>query len=73
VVGFPFILPIDIGLYVYGNAGRVYVDRLSPEGWHSSRGAGAWIGILNPSSGVDIDLGNYVGRNIVQAKIGFSF
>jgi hypothetical protein len=73
VVGFPFILPIDIGVYVYGNAGRVYVDRQSPDGWHSSRGAGAWIGILNPSSGVEVDLGNYVGRNIVQAKIGFSF
>lgn len=73
VVGFAFILPIDIGAYVYGNTGRVYVDRLSPEGWHSSRGAGVWIGILNPSSGVDVDLGNYVGRNIVQAKIGFSF
>ncbi len=73
VVDFPLILPIDIGLYVYGNAGRVYVDRLSPDGWHSSRGAGVWIGILNPSSGVEVDLGNYVGRNIVQAKIGFSF
>jgi hypothetical protein len=73
VVGFAFILPIDIGAYVYGNAGRVYVDRLSPEGWHSSRGAGMWIGVLNPSSGIDVDLGNYVGRNIVQAKIGFSF
>lgn len=73
VVGFPFILPIDIGVYVYGNAGRVYVDRQSPDGWHTSRGAGVWIGILNPSSGVEVDLGNYVGRNIVQAKIGFKF
>jgi hypothetical protein len=73
VVGFPLILPIDIGVYVYGNSGRVYVDRQSPDGWHTSRGAGAWIGILNPSSGVEVDLGNYVGRNIVQAKIGFSF
>jgi len=73
VVGFPFILPIDIGMYIYGNAGRVFVDRLSPDGWHSSRGAGVWIGILNPASGVEVDLGNYVGRNIVQAKIGFKF
>ncbi|RPH63428.1 MAG: hypothetical protein EHM89_04035 [Acidobacteria bacterium] len=73
VVGFPLILPIDIGVYVYGNSGRVYVDRQSPDGWHTSRGAGVWIGILNPSSGVEVDLGNYVGRNIVQAKIGFSF
>lgn len=73
VVGFAFILPIDIGAYVYGDAGRVYVDRLSPGGWHHSHGAGVWIGILNPASGVEVDLGNSVGRNIVQAKIGFEF
>jgi hypothetical protein len=73
VVDFPLVLPIDIGVYVYGNAGRVFVDRLSPDGWHNSRGAGVWIGILNPMSGVSVDLGNNVGRNIVQAKFGFKF
>lgn len=73
IVDFAFILPIDIGAYVYGNAGRVFLENKSPDGWHSSRGAGVWIGILNPSSGVSLDLGNYVGRNIVQAKIGFKF
>jgi len=73
VVGFAFILPIDIGVYVYSNTGRVYVQHESPDGWHTSSGAGVWIGILNPNSGVSVDLGNYVGRNIVQAKIGFKF
>jgi hypothetical protein len=73
VVDFAFVLPIDIGVYVYGNAGRVFVDRESPDGWHNSRGAGMWIGILNPDSGVGFDLGNNIGRNIVQAKIGFKF
>jgi hypothetical protein len=73
VVDFAFVLPIDIGVYVYGNGSRVYVDRESPGGWHNSSGGGVWIGILNPSTGVDLDLGNYIGRNIVQTKIGFSF
>jgi hemolysin activation/secretion protein len=73
VVDFTLVLPIDIGVYVYGNAGRVFVDRESPDGWHNSRGAGMWIGILNPTTGVGFDLGNNIGRDIVQAKIGFSF
>lgn len=71
--GFPLLVPIDVGTYVYTNTGRVYLDNQSPGGWHTSSGAGVWIGILNPMSGVSVDLGNYVGRNIVQAKIGFKF
>jgi hemolysin activation/secretion protein len=73
VVDFAFILPIDIGVYGYGDTGRVFVDRESPDGWHNSRGAGVWMGILNPFTGVSVDFGNYIGRNIVQAKIGFTF
>jgi len=71
--GFAYMLPFDIGAYVYGDGGRVYLDDVSPGGWHHSHGAGVWIGILNPMSGVGVDLGNEVGRNIVQAKIGFEF
>jgi len=73
VVDFAFILPIDIGVYTYGDAGRVFVERESPDGWHNSKGAGVWIGILNPFTGVSVDFSNYIGRNIVQAKMGFTF
>ena len=56
-----------------GSTCTVYLDGASPGGWHQSSGAGVWIGILNPMSGVSVDLGNEVGRNIVQAKFGFEF
>jgi len=68
-----YVLPFDFGTYIYADAGRVYLDGESPGGLHHSSGAGIWIGILNPFSGVNVDLGNAVGRNIVQAKIGFQF
>lgn len=71
--GFAYFLPFDFGTYIYADAGRVYLDGASPGGLHHSQGAGIWIGILNPMSGVSVDLGNEVGRNIVQAKIGFEF
>jgi hemolysin activation/secretion protein len=71
--GFAYVLPFDFGTYIYADAGRVYLNGESPGGWHHSTGAGIWIGILNPFSGVSVDLGNEIGRNIVQAKIGFQF
>ena len=71
--GFAYVLPFDFGTYIYADAGRVYLNGESPGGLHHSSGAGIWIGILNPISGVSVDIGNDVGRNIVQAKIGFQF
>ena len=73
VIGFTFLMPIDTGVFVYGDATRVYVDRKSPGGWHDATGVGFWFGLLNPFSGINFEFGGDPGRNLVQAKFGFTY
>jgi hypothetical protein len=48
------LLPIDIGVLGFADAGRVYLDGRSPGGWHSVAGGGLWFGILDPATGVSV-------------------
>jgi surface antigen Omp85-like protein len=50
------LLPIDIGVLGFADAGRVYVDGRSPGGWHGVAGGGLWFGILDQSTGVSVVL-----------------
>jgi hemolysin activation/secretion protein len=47
VATFPLILPLNVGIFGAVDAGRVSVAGASPGGWHTSRGVGFWIGILD--------------------------
>ncbi|MHB8078097.1 MAG: hypothetical protein ACYDIE_02415 [Candidatus Krumholzibacteriia bacterium] len=73
VAHFVFLLPIDFGVYGYGDAGRVYVDGASPGGWHTGTGVGFWIGILNPTTAVNLELGDQRGRSALRVRTGLSF
>jgi len=43
-VGYPQILvPVEVGVFGFAEAGRVFVDGESPGGWHSSVGGGVWF------------------------------
>jgi hypothetical protein len=66
-----FVLPLDIGVYGYGDAGRVYVDGESPGGWHETIGVGFWIGVLNPTTAVSIEFPQ--GRSGFRLLTGMSF
>ena len=49
---FAFILPLNVGIFGAAEAGRVYVDGASPGGWHTARGVGFWIGVLDPTAAI---------------------
>jgi hypothetical protein len=71
VAQFALLLPLDTGVYLFGDAGRVYVDGDSPGGWHTARGVGAWIGILSPAASLTLE--GEPGKSGVHARIGLSF
>lgn len=48
------LLPIDIGVLGFADAGRVYVDGRSPDGWHGVTGGGLWFGVLDAATGVSV-------------------
>jgi len=49
-----YIIPLDIGLLGFADAGRVYVDSRSPGGWHIVAGGGLWFGILDEGTGLSV-------------------
>jgi outer membrane protein assembly factor BamA len=48
------LLPIDIGVLGFADAGRVYVGGRSPGGWHGVTGGGLWFGVLDPWTGLSV-------------------
>lgn len=70
---FPMILPLDFGIYGFADAGRVYLAGASPGGWHTGTGVGLWLGIVNPSTAVNFELGDRQGRSLVRVRTGLSF
>jgi hypothetical protein len=72
VAQFPLILPLDVGLIGFADAGRVYVNGDSPGGWHNAEGGGVWIGLLNPALNFNILFTNKKDRR-VTTSIGFAY
>jgi hypothetical protein len=69
----PLVLPLDLGIYGFADAGRVYLDGASPGGWHSGTGLGFWVGILNPTMALTVELGSQEGRTRARIKTGLEF
>ncbi|MDX1428867.1 MAG: BamA/TamA family outer membrane protein, partial [Rhodothermales bacterium] len=40
------LLPWHVGVFGFGDVGRVYLDGQSPGGWHTSSGGGIWLAPL---------------------------
>jgi hypothetical protein len=72
IAQFPLIVPLDVGLLSFADAGRVYMDGESPGGWHTAVGAGFWIGFLNPGRSVNILFTNRANRRVVTS-LGFAY
>lgn len=72
IASFPFILPWNTGIFGFADAGRVYVDRESPGGWHKAYGGGLWLGVLKPSTSLTVTFTNHRERRTLFG-IGFAF
>jgi hypothetical protein len=72
IAEFPFILPLNTGIFGFADAGRVYVDRESPGGWHSGLGGGFWLGVLKPSTSISFTFTNNRDRKLLVGT-GFVF
>ena len=73
VARFPLVVPLDVGLFGFFDAGRVYLDGESPGGWHTATGAGFWIGVLDPSTAISVAWTNTSGQTAVLIRAGLAF
>lgn len=72
VAKFALILPLDFGVFGFGDVGRVWLDGRSPGPWHSSTGGGMWLGVMNPSTSVTVALTNSRERRVLLG-VGTSY
>jgi outer membrane protein assembly factor BamA len=68
-----FILPTDVGLFAFGDAGRVFRDGESSSRWSRGWGGGIWLAPLRRSSTAQVSLARAQGRTAVYFGIGFAF
>jgi hypothetical protein len=73
VATFAFVLPLSVGVFGFMDAGRVWADGASPDGWHSAAGGGFWLGFLDPSTSLSVTFTNGTGSSRVLIRGGFSF
>jgi hypothetical protein len=72
IAKFPLILPLDVGALGFVEVGRVYVDGESPGGWHKGAGAGFWVGVIKPQTGIDVTITNNPDHRVLT-NLGFVF
>ena len=73
LASFPFVLPLNVGVFGFSDAGRVYVKGKSPGGWHTATGVGFWLGILNSATSVSVEIGGGQGLNGARLRTGMIF
>ena len=59
------VVPIDLGVLGFTDAGRVYVTGSSPGGWHVVAGGGLWFGILDQATGFSVTFTNSAEKRVM--------
>jgi len=67
------IIPTEIGLFLLGDAGRVFVDGQSPGSLHTDAGAGLWAAPLNRDTILSFLVASSVEGAFIAGGIGFGF
>ena len=73
LVRLKLFVPTQVGVFLFADAGRVYVDGDSPGGWHSDAGGGISLAPLSPDLTLSISVGSSVEGVFVTGGFGFNF
>jgi len=68
-----FFVPTDVGVFGLCDAGRVWVNGVSPGGWHVGVGGGISMAPIDPSTTVTLSLANSKDGLFVTGGLGFGF
>jgi Omp85 superfamily domain len=67
------IVPTELGVFVLGDAGRVWLDGTSEGRWHSDAGGGVWLAPLNRDFLLSLLVAASVDGLFFRAATGFAF
>jgi hypothetical protein len=67
------LVPTTVGIFVFGDAGRVYVDGNSPGGWHADGGGGISLAPISRDLTLSLSIANSPEGIFVNGGFGFAF
>jgi len=67
------VVPGELGVFGFGDVGRVWFDGEDSDRWHPSAGGGVWFGILKRRMTVSMSLGRSREGTRFYAGSGFGF
>jgi hypothetical protein len=67
------LLPFDIGIHGLAEAGRVWLEGESSDGWHEAWGGGAWIAVMGRTGTLSLTLARGESRSVMYLRGGFGF
>lgn len=67
------VVPMEFGVFAFTDAGRVWLNDQSPNGWHSSAGGGIWFAPITRGSTFSIGAASSVEGLRITAGAGFAF
>ncbi len=68
-----FLVPTKVGVFIFGDAGRVYVGGNSPNGWHADAGAGISAAPLSPDYTLSVSIASSPEGIFLNGGFGFAF
>ena len=67
------LLPIEVGVFGLGDAGRVYLSGETSDRWHAAAGGGLWFAFLSPANTVSLAAAHSVEGTRLYVRAGFPF
>lgn len=68
-----FLVPTQVGVFFFGDAGRVFVNGNSPNGWHADAGGGISVAPLSPELTLSISVASSPEGIFLNGGFGFAF
>jgi hypothetical protein len=67
------LVPGNLGVYAFGDVGRVFLDGESSSRWHAGAGGGFWLGLIYPGSAVSVSIASSEEGTRVYIHAGLAF
>jgi outer membrane protein assembly factor BamA len=67
------LVPGNLGVYAFGDVGRVFLDGESSSRWHAGAGGGFWLGLIYPGSAASVSIASSEEGTRVYIHAGLAF
>ena len=67
------VVPGDIGVFGFGDIGRVFLDGENSDKWHPSAGGGVWFAPLIRTNTISLSVAASTEETLFYMRFGFHF